>query len=598
MPPCQVCEWRAKGTGQEPKLLQAGMEHRWDEQTAKRSPEVVQGKGDDGAESEYAKVVGMVPTGPALSSRSCPWFPSCAAGGGDVPWDTPVTLPASCHCSAPWTMRVCWQPSPYPHGEEHLQAGAITSVQGHLELHVWFGMAMSGALLLLAQTFGLAVAEMALLTMDPPWSMIFQGESVTLRCQGPRVHGQQPTAWYHNGKLLEHTDTNTYRIQNAKNKQNGRYECQCPGSTSSNPVTLSVSYDLLILQVPSHAVFEGEPLHMQCRGWKAGSLAAVRYYRDGADITRLYASAKQLSIPQAKTQHSGRYHCSADMYSYSSLKKRESQRLYVSVKELFTSPVLSIASSAEPLEGSPLNLSCITHLSPYRPHTVLWYLFYGNSTVLQGPMTSSEYQVPIVGLADSGSYSCEVRTESSSIQKWSPQVPITIRRVPISGVSLEVWPQEGRVVEGQRLVLHCSVATGTGSISFSWHREGSEEVLGWDSRYEIPSTQQSDSGQYYCMASNGDSLAQSLRVRVTVVGVSSLLCIHIRAPLLLAALGTLLLGLVAAHVLTAGSKKPKGMKRRLALPVEPSAHASAALQERMFRRHLKPTASSARAPRK
>lgn len=83
---------------------------------------------------------------------------------------------------------------------------------------------------------------MALLTMDPPWSVIFQGESITLRCQGPPVHKQQPTAWYHNGKLLEHTETNTYRIQNARYKQNGRYECQSPGSTSSNSVTLSVSY--------------------------------------------------------------------------------------------------------------------------------------------------------------------------------------------------------------------------------------------------------------------------------------------------------------------------------------------------------------------
>lgn len=73
-------------------------------------------------------------------------------------------------------------------------------------------------------------------------------------------------------------------------------------------------------------------------------------------------------------------------------------------------------------------------------------------------------------------------------------------------------------MEGQRLVLHCSVAVGTGSISFSWHREGSAEVLGRDRSYEIPSTQQSDNGQYYCMASNGDSPARSLLVKVTVVG--------------------------------------------------------------------------------
>nr|XP_047911445.1 Fc receptor-like protein 3 isoform X2 [Anser cygnoides] len=438
----------------------------------------------------------------------------------------------------------------------------LPSVWGsHRALDPQSGMAGSRALLLLAQVLGLAATEMALLTMDPPWSTIFRGESVTLRCRGSHPHRQQPTTWYHNDKILARTDTDTYRITNARQKQTGRYKCQSPGSVSSNPITLIVSYDWLILQVPPHVVFEGEPLCMQCRGWDPGSMTSVRYFRDGADITTLYASDKQLCIPQAKTHQSGRYRCTGQMNSFLSVIKRESQELHVFIKELFSSPVLSVASSAETLEGSPLNLSCVTHLSPHSPHTILWYLFYRNSTVLQGPETSSKYQVPTVGLADTGSYFCEVQADNSSIRKQSAQVPIAVRRVPVSGVSLDVQPHEGQLMEGQRLVLSCSVAAGTGSISFSWHREGSAEVLGKGTRYEILSAQQNDDGQYYCMASNGDVPAQSPRLQVTVVGVSSLFYCHIRAPLLLAALGSLLSGLVAVHVLTAGSKDPKGVKQ-------------------------------------
>nr|XP_038023903.1 Fc receptor-like protein 3 isoform X16 [Anas platyrhynchos] len=317
--------------------------------------------------------------------------------------------------------------------------------------------------------------------------------------------------------------------------------------------------DWLILQVPSHAVFEGELLCMQCRGWEPGSVTSVQYFRDGADITTRYASDKQLCIPRAETQQSGRYRCTGQMNSFLSVIKRESQELHVCIRELFSSPVLSVASSAETLEGSPLNLSCVTHLSPHSPRTILWYLFYRNGTVLRGPKTSSKYHVPMVGLADTGSYSCEVRAENSSIWKQSAQVPIAVRRVPISGVSLDVQPHEGQVMEGQRLVLSCSVAAGTGSISFSWHREGSAEVLGRGTRYEIPSAQRDDDGHYYCVASNGGVPAQSPRLRVTVVGVSSLFYCHIRAPLLLAALGSLLSGLLAVHVLM--SKDPKGAKQ-------------------------------------
>ncbi|XP_068518988.1 Fc receptor-like protein 4 isoform X4 [Anas acuta] len=440
----------------------------------------------------------------------------------------------------------------------HPRAGSLLSVLQNAR-QMLPGGAHPLLFLLSAQVLGLAATEMALLTTDPPWSTIFRGESVTLRCRGSQPSGQQPTTWYHNDKILARTATDTYRITNARQKQTGTYKCQSPGSVASNPITLIVSYDWLILQVPSHAVFEGELLCMQCRGWEPGSVTSVQYFRDGADITTRYASDKQLCIPRAETQQSGRYRCMGQMNSFLSVIKRESQELHVCIRELFSSPVLSVASSAETLEGSPLNLSCVTHLSPHSPRTILWYLFYRNGTVLQGPKTSSKYHVPMVGLADTGSYSCEVRAENSSIWKQSAQVPIAVRRVPISGVSLDAQPHEGQVMEGQRLVLSCSVAAGTGSISFSWHREGSAEVLGRGTRYEIPSAQRDDDGHYYCVASNGGVPAQSPRLQVTVVGVSSLFYCHIRAPLLLAALGSLLSGLLAVHVLT--SKDPKGAKQ-------------------------------------
>lgn len=55
-------------------------------------------------------------------------------------------------------------------------------------------------------------AEIAVLTLDPPWSMILPGESMILRRWGSRSLWQHPTAWY-NGKLLAPTDTYTYRIR-------------------------------------------------------------------------------------------------------------------------------------------------------------------------------------------------------------------------------------------------------------------------------------------------------------------------------------------------------------------------------------------------
>ncbi|NXT56320.1 FCRL3 protein, partial [Pluvianellus socialis] len=123
-----------------------------------------------------------------------------------------------------------------------------------------------------------------------------------------------------------------------------------------------------------------------------------------------------------------------------------------------------------------------------------------------------------VELSHSGSYSCEVRTETASVWKRSTPVTVTVRRVPVSGVSLEVQPPMGQVAEGDRLLLGCSVAAGTGPLSFSWHRQGLATPLATGPRYELRAVRQRDSGHYHCTATNGGTAANSPLLRVTVLG--------------------------------------------------------------------------------
>ncbi|NXS33032.1 FCRL2 protein, partial [Pomatostomus ruficeps] len=89
---------------------------------------------------------------------------------------------------------------------------------------------------------------------------------------------------------------------------------------------------------------------------------------------------------------------------------------------------------------------------------------------------------------------------------------------PLSGVSLSAQPPGGQVALGDRLVLSCEVAQGTGPLSFSWHRGGSGEPLGTGPRLELSHVGVNDSGHYRCRASDGDSVAESVPVNVTVLG--------------------------------------------------------------------------------
>ncbi|NXW97427.1 FCRL4 protein, partial [Larus smithsonianus] len=88
---------------------------------------------------------------------------------------------------------------------------------------------------------------------------------------------------------------------------------------------------------------------------------------------------------------------------------------------------------------------------------------------------------------------------------------------PVSGVTLTAQPPTGQVAEGDWLVLLCSVATGTGPLSFSWHRQGSPAPLATGPRYELRPAQQRDSGHYHCTATNGDSAANSSSLGVTIL---------------------------------------------------------------------------------
>ncbi|NWR25619.1 FCRL2 protein, partial [Emberiza fucata] len=118
-------------------------------------------------------------------------------------------------------------------------------------------------------------------------------------------------------------------------------------------------------------------------------------------------------------------------------------------------------------------------------------------------------------LHHSGRYMCGGQV----VSQWreSELVTVTVHRVPPSGVSLSVQPPGGQVALGDRLVLSCTVASGTGPLSFSWHREGSGAPLGTSPRLELRHAGDNDSGQYWCRVSNRDSVAESDPLNVTVL---------------------------------------------------------------------------------
>ncbi|NXE71721.1 FCRL2 protein, partial [Calcarius ornatus] len=118
-------------------------------------------------------------------------------------------------------------------------------------------------------------------------------------------------------------------------------------------------------------------------------------------------------------------------------------------------------------------------------------------------------------LHHSGHYCCGGRV-STEVSQWRVSKTVTVT-VPPSGVSLSVQPPGAQVALRDSLVLRCTVAVGTGPLSFSWHRKGSGALLGTGPHLELRHAGDNDSGQYRCRVSNGDSVAESDPLSVTVL---------------------------------------------------------------------------------
>ncbi|XP_040981821.1 Fc receptor-like protein 2 isoform X2 [Aquila chrysaetos chrysaetos] len=386
-------------------------------------------------------------------------------------------------------------------------------------------------------------AQPSQLTLDPPWTPVFLPDKVTLTCQGSSAPG--PTDWYVNEQFWQQARSNHIHITRDL-PGSYRLQCRSPGAGLSPSITLGFSNDWLALQVPARVLLEGDTLPLRCRGWKDMHIAQVRFFHEREALGGP-PRGTELLLPSLQLHHSGRYHCQATV-GHVFPQWQESALVMVAVQgehplpdthlagcsppspvgsgsplppgslpELFTVPVLRLEGPAEPREGTPVSLGCLSHLSPLRPLTRLQHLFYQDDMVVGGPQGSPQLQLPAVGLSHSGNYSCEVRTETASVRKRSTPVTVTVRRVPVSGVSLVAQPPGGQVVEGDRLVLSCSVAEGTGPLSFSWHRQGSAVPLATGPYYTLRTVRHQDSGRYHCTATNGGTVADSPPLWVTVL---------------------------------------------------------------------------------
>ncbi|XP_008262488.2 Fc receptor-like protein 5 [Oryctolagus cuniculus] len=379
-------------------------------------------------------------------------------------------------------------------------------------------MLLWAILLVLASIRGqFATTPKPFVSLHPPWTVNFEGETVNLTCNGFHLYSPRKTVWYHKqfgAEMSREVPGNTFLVH-----ESGDYRCQAKGSASSNSVHLIFSKALLILQAPL-AIFEGDSVILRCKSKAESAMTTKTIRKNNRHLTQLDRRS-EFHIYHASLKDNGDYQCTEHKQTCAV----SSNTIKIQVLELFPRPVLA-ASSSQPIDGSPVTLTCKTQLPPQKSHVQLQFRFFRDNQI---PVTdwrdSPELQIPALWIEDSGSYWCKASTMSFHVWKESMRSRIQVQRAA-ANIQIRTVPTAESVFEGQELVLICLVEGVPGPITVSWYKLPNKRFKSTkiqdsqEAEFKIHVVTNSDAGAYSCIARNSrrsyTSIPMTINVRVPV----------------------------------------------------------------------------------
>uniref|UniRef100_A0A8C8CQA8 Ig-like domain-containing protein n=1 Tax=Oncorhynchus tshawytscha TaxID=74940 RepID=A0A8C8CQA8_ONCTS len=364
----------------------------------------------------------------------------------------------------------------------------------------------------------------AVLTLQPNWTQIFRGDTITMRCD---IHGGGDTdwnyRWYKNSQLFIPFNTKTeYRISPVYMSNSGSYTCEgVKGnklSKTSEAVQLTVSGNpKAVLRISPQWLNPGDSVALNCKvdktstGWRFSWYRTVPYRAGLPSLSDKSYSLQPLSdnvttedsytlIPAGPTPTGG-YVCRAGRGDpvYDTLYS-EPQFLWSGVS-LRISP-----NTTQHFISKSLSLSCEKKGSSTRLRLKRYTERGVESGCVSnwGSITGSICTISYSYTGDSGVYWCE-----SGSGEYSNAVNITVED---GDVILEspVHP----LTEGDSVTLTCKYWTTSSNIKADFYKDGiliKNETTG---EMTIPAVSKSDEGFYKCKyPDNGESPESWMTVR-------------------------------------------------------------------------------------
>uniref|UniRef100_A0A3P9DS98 Ig-like domain-containing protein n=1 Tax=Maylandia zebra TaxID=106582 RepID=A0A3P9DS98_9CICH len=352
-------------------------------------------------------------------------------------------------------------------------------------------------------------------TLQPSWTQIYSGETVTVRCEIQGGEGAQWTYEWRAAKLNTPPTSNEYRIIRATESDSGGYSCRGRRdyffSEWSDIITLTVSYKPKAkLRADNTAVPVGGSVTLTCSvnpssssGWK------YYWYRDEKSSEALttqdavFHSNGQISVSQE-----GLYRCRGGRGN-PVYYTEDSQSVRIG-KTVSNRPVVTLYPNwSEIYRGETITVRCEIHGGDTE-----WDYEWETNSMIKAP-NQNEYRIRSASSSNSGNYRCKGRMKSSQHEttEWSDSVTLTVSDNVHSAASLTVSPDRVQHFTSDSVSLTCE-----GNFPEWRVRKFSEDGRLSDCRRMTGSTcdintSESDTAVYWCESGSGEF---SSAVNITV----------------------------------------------------------------------------------
>ncbi|KAL7880621.1 hypothetical protein SRHO_G00028750 [Serrasalmus rhombeus] len=346
---------------------------------------------------------------------------------------------------------------------------------------------------------GIFASPTATLTVEPRWSPVFTGESVTLKCE-IQSHSNWRYQWYKGSSrtAVSQSQTNTFTIRSAADQDQDQYWCRGerdyrPSSSQlSNTVTLRVEAEKPKPELTSShkgAALIGNPVVLYC---KLDQSAGWRFYwskhtQNPENETK--TETHSYTISSVSVSDGGQYWCRAGRgtpvyYTH------YSDALWINVTGV-TVPLTVSPSRAQHFITDSLSLSCEgqSDSTGWRVRRYTHSEKVSDCSSGLGSVTGSTCNISSLSTSHTGVYWCE----SESGESGDP-VSITVTNDSVI-LDSPVHP----VTEGDPLTLRCLYRDPKPSnLTAEFYKNGSLLQTQTTGEMTIRTVSKSDEGLYHC----------------------------------------------------------------------------------------------------